>query len=94
MSFAESTGHSLLSPEYLLSCIIIFLMGVTVASSSTFHFRMSNLMPKSSKEIQPLKGISISEVQDRSEPELLNKSVHVPNNLMSSSDAEPSDMTS
>ena len=79
-SFAGPTGYSIPSPGYLAPYLLIFLMGLTVASSSTFRSQLSNLLRKSSKKVQPFKDISISEVRDGSEPELLNKSVHISNN--------------
>ena len=78
-SFAGPTGYSIPSPEYLAPYFLIFLVGLTVASSSTFRSQMSNLLRKSSKEVPPIKDVSISEVKDGSEPELLNKSVLIPN---------------
>ena len=74
-SFAGPTGYSIPSPEYLAPYVLIFLIGLTVASASTFRSQLSNLLRKSSTEVQPMQDISISEVKDGSEPELLNKSV-------------------
>ena len=77
-SFAGPTGHSIPSPEYLASYLLIFLMGLTLASSSIVRTQLSNMMGKSSKEMQPIQNLSISEVKDGSEPELLNKYLFIP----------------
>ena len=82
-SFAVPTGYSIPSPGYLAPYFLIFFMGLTVASSSTFRSQLSNFFRKSSNEVQPIRDISISEVKDGSEPELLNKSVFISNNARS-----------
>ena len=71
--FAEPTGYSMPSPEYLAPYLLIFLMGLTIASSSTFRVQLSKLLRTSSKEVQPIKDLSISDAKDGSEPELLDK---------------------
>ena len=94
-SFVGSTGYNIPRPEYLAPYILIFLMGLTVASSNAFRSQLSNLMHRSSKEIQPIEDMAISEVKDGSESELLNKSVSIPNEPRSHlSNTKPIDMRS
>ena len=77
-SFAKPTSYSIPSPEYLASYLVIFFMGLTIATSSIFRTQLFNMVGKSSKVVQPVKDISISEVKDGSEPELLNKYFLIP----------------
>lgn len=72
-SFTDTTGYSIPSPEHLASYVLVFLIGLAVASSSTFRSQLSILVPRSSKDAQPVTDISISEVENSNEPELLNK---------------------
>lgn len=77
-SFAENAGYGIFNPEYLVSSLLIFLMGLTIASSGIIRTQLSNMVGQPSKEVHPIKNISISEVKDGSEPELLNKYLLIP----------------
>ena len=77
-SFAGPISYRIPSSESLASYLLIFFVGLTIASSSIFRTQLFNMVGKSSKMSQSAKGISISEVKDGSEPELLNKYFLIP----------------
>lgn len=65
-----------LEPQYLASYLLVFLIGLSITSSSVVRSQWSRLLQhggKSQKEIEKVKVAEIIASKDSSQPELLDK---------------------
>lgn len=86
-NFVGSRTNIMPDPGHLTSYLLIFLVGLTIASLSTVRSKLSHFMAKSSKETQSSKVAEIIQARDSTEPELLDKYPDTSHSVAKSSDS-------